>query len=87
MPSLGPTELIIILVIVVLIFGASRIGDIGGALGRGIREFKENTNSPDKLDAGDKKDDLVASSTTTRRDEPVRTTTTQGSQQVRADEI
>jgi sec-independent protein translocase protein TatA len=87
MPSLGPTELIIILVIVVLIFGASRIGDIGGALGRGIREFKENTNSPDKLEEGDKKDDLVASSTTTRRDEPVRTTTTQGSQQVRADEI
>jgi sec-independent protein translocase protein TatA len=38
--SLGPAELIIILAIVVVLFGASRIGDIGGALGKGIREFR-----------------------------------------------
>ena len=38
--SLGPTELIIILAIVVVLFGASRIGDIGGSIGRGIREFR-----------------------------------------------
>ena len=38
--SLGPAELIIILAIVVVLFGASRIGDIGGAIGRGIREFR-----------------------------------------------
>ena len=41
MSSLGPTELIIILVIVVLIFGAGKLPEIGGALGKGIREFKE----------------------------------------------
>ncbi len=38
--SIGPTELLIVLAIVVVLFGASRIGDIGGAVGRGIREFR-----------------------------------------------
>ena len=38
--SLGPTELVIVLAIVVVLFGASRIGDIGGSIGRGIREFR-----------------------------------------------
>lgn len=40
MPSLGPVELIIILVIVVVLFGASRLRGIGSALGGGIKEFK-----------------------------------------------
>ena len=37
----GPTELIIILIIVVLIFGAKRIPEIMGGLGKGIRTFKK----------------------------------------------
>ncbi|NOY99660.1 MAG: twin-arginine translocase TatA/TatE family subunit [Chloroflexi bacterium] len=41
MPNLGPTELIIVLVIVVLLFGAGRISKIAGELGSGIRAFKE----------------------------------------------
>lgn len=40
MPNLGPTELIIILIIVILIFGAGKLPEIGGALGKGIKEFK-----------------------------------------------
>lgn len=40
MPSLGAPELLIILAIVVVLFGASRIGDIGKGVGRGIREFR-----------------------------------------------
>jgi sec-independent protein translocase protein TatA len=40
MPNLGPTELIIILVIVIIIFGAGKLPEIGGALGKGIKEFK-----------------------------------------------
>lgn len=39
--SLGPTELIIILIIVVLLFGVGRIGKIAGELGGGIRAFRE----------------------------------------------
>lgn len=39
--SLGPTELIIILAIVLVLFGVNRIGKIGGELGTGIREFRK----------------------------------------------
>lgn len=39
--SLGPTELIIILVIVIVLFGVGRISKIAGELGTGIRSFKE----------------------------------------------
>ncbi|MBI4771199.1 MAG: twin-arginine translocase TatA/TatE family subunit [Chloroflexi bacterium] len=39
--NLGPTELIIILLIVVLLFGVGRLGKIGGELGKGIRSFRE----------------------------------------------
>jgi len=40
MPNLGPTELIIILVIVIAIFGAGKLANIGGALGKGIKDFR-----------------------------------------------
>lgn len=38
----GPTELIIILVIVMIIFGVGRLSDIGGAMGKAIREFRKS---------------------------------------------
>ena len=41
MARLGPTELIIILVIVILIFGVGRIGKIAGEMGSGIRAFRD----------------------------------------------
>lgn len=41
MPQLGPTELIIILIIVVLLFGVGRIGKIAGELGSAIKSFRE----------------------------------------------
>jgi sec-independent protein translocase protein TatA len=43
MPPVGPTELILILAIVVLIFGVGRLADVGGAIGRSVREFREAT--------------------------------------------
>ena len=47
-PRLGPTELIIILIIVVLLFGVGRIGKIAGELGKGIREFRQGLSSGDE---------------------------------------
>lgn len=41
MPHIGTTELIIILVIVFVIFGVGKLPQIGGALGKGIREFRK----------------------------------------------
>lgn len=46
--SLGWQELLIILVILALIFGASRVADLGGALGRGIREFRTEARGDDE---------------------------------------
>ena len=40
---IGPMELIIILVIVMIIFGVGRLTDIGGALGKSIREFRKSS--------------------------------------------
>jgi sec-independent protein translocase protein TatA len=45
--NLGPTELIIILVIIIILFGAGRISKIAGELGQGIREFRKGL-SPDE---------------------------------------
>lgn len=41
MMRLGTTELILILVLALLLFGGSKLAGVGGALGRSIREFKE----------------------------------------------
>lgn len=40
MPNLGLPELLIILFIIVVIFGVGRLPELGGALGKGIREFR-----------------------------------------------
>jgi sec-independent protein translocase protein TatA len=42
MPNVGTTELIIILVIVILIFGVNKIPQLGKGLGEGIRNFKSS---------------------------------------------
>jgi sec-independent protein translocase protein TatA len=46
--NLGPMELIIILVIVLVIFGAKRVPEIGASIGKGIREFKRNISDVDR---------------------------------------
>jgi sec-independent protein translocase protein TatA len=48
--GLGMPELIVILVIVILVFGAGRISEIGGAIGKGIKSFKKSINDPDEID-------------------------------------
>ena len=52
--DIGPTELIIVLVIVILIFGPGRIGKIMGELGNGVRSFKDSmSSSEEKTDVVD----------------------------------
>ena len=42
--NLGIGELLIIMVVILLLFGAKRIPEIAGSMGKGIREFKKNIN-------------------------------------------
>jgi sec-independent protein translocase protein TatA len=42
--NLGFTELMVILVIVLVLFGARRVPEIGASIGKGLREFKKNIN-------------------------------------------
>ncbi len=46
--NLGPMELFIILVIVLVVFGAKRVPEIGASIGKGIREFKRNISDVDR---------------------------------------
>lgn len=48
MPSVGPWELAIIAVIVVIIFGAGKLPQVGGALGTSIRDFKRSLQGDDE---------------------------------------
>lgn len=57
--GLGTGELVIILVLVLVVFGAGKLASIGGALGKGIRNFKEGVGevTETKQEAPKKKDE------------------------------
>jgi len=57
--GIGPLEIVIVLIIVLIIFGPKRLPDLGRSLGRGMREFKESVTGKDKdeLPASDEKAD------------------------------
>jgi sec-independent protein translocase protein TatA len=48
--GIGIPELLVILVLVLLVFGANKLPEIGGGLGRAIKNFKKATNEPDEID-------------------------------------
>ncbi|HFQ88877.1 MAG TPA: twin-arginine translocase TatA/TatE family subunit [Desulfobulbus sp.] len=58
--GLGLPELVIILVIIVIIFGAGKLPEIGAGIGKGIRNFKDATKAEDEKKSieedSDKKD-------------------------------
>ena len=76
--NLGFPEIMIILVIVLLLFGAKRIPEIAGSMGKGIKEFKKNINeatrdidtAPPRYD--NRLNDTDLSNTPVRKDEAVR---------------
>ncbi len=54
--GIGMQELLVILVLVLVIFGAKRLPEIGGGLGRAIRNFRQAASEPDEIDITPKKD-------------------------------
>jgi len=51
--SIGPMELIIVLVIALLVLGPKRLPEVGKSLGRGLREFKDSISGNDRDDEDD----------------------------------
>ena len=51
MGGLGPTELIIVLVIVLLLFGAKKLPDLASSMGKSIKEFRKAAEGDDDGDA------------------------------------
>ena len=48
MPNVGPLEIAVVLLIVLVVFGPKRLPEIGKSMGRGIREFKGSLSMDDK---------------------------------------
>jgi len=64
MPSIGPLEIGLILVIVLVVFGPKRLPDLGRSLGSGMREFK------DSITGSSKNDDDTSKLTASTAEEP-----------------
>ena len=55
--GIGMPELLIILVIILIIFGAGKLPEIGKGLGKGIRNFRKATSGMDEIDVSSKEDE------------------------------
>ena len=51
MDLFAPAHLLLLLMVILIIFGPSKLGDVGGALGKGIRDFKRAINEPESIPA------------------------------------
>ncbi len=67
--TLGWQELLIILVILALLFGASRVSDLGGALGRGIREFRSEARKDEEKEDAEEGGGEAAASNVSKSEE------------------
>lgn len=59
--GIGVPELLIIMVILVLVFGAGRLADIGGAMGKSIREFRRSVRDDETPETSDTSADSKSS--------------------------
>jgi len=58
LPGIGTMELLIILIIVIVLFGASRLPQIGKGIGEAIRNFKKATSEPSEIDVTPQKKEI-----------------------------
>ena len=75
LPTLGPLELGLILLIVILVFGAGKLPELGGAVGKTFREFRQATKDIDDIKETVK--DTVSLEPNSKREVRVKTETTE----------
>lgn len=67
--GMGPMEMFLALVVVLLLFGAKRIPEIAGSFGKGIREFKKNMNDVQREIQEPSRSESLPPAATSTRDE------------------
>ena len=69
MPNIGPLEIAIVLIIALVVFGPSRLPDLGRSAGKGLREFKDSVtgNHDDEDEKASEKRELAANPTAAER--------------------
>ena len=72
MPNIGPLEIAVVLIVVLLIFGPKRLPDLGRSMGRGMREFKDSVTGKDDDKAIEPGETVTKTTTTTVDDEAAR---------------
>ncbi len=60
MPSIGPLEVAIVLIIALVVFGPKRLPELGSSLGRGMKEFKGSLTGESQSDESEEADPLQA---------------------------
>jgi sec-independent protein translocase protein TatA len=71
MDLFAPSHLLILLVIILVIFGPSKLGDVGGALGKAIRDFKRAMNDPETPKPAQQSSEPPSSSAEVKVEKPV----------------
>ncbi len=72
MPNIGPLEIAVVLIVVLLIFGPKRLPDLGRPMGRGMREFKDSVTGKDDDKAIEPGETVTQTTTTSVDDEAAR---------------
>lgn len=71
--SFGPLEIGIIVVIVLLLFGAKKLPELGSSLGSGIREFGQGIKGDGKqLESGDEEEDTAKSDVSSNKEASIK---------------
>lgn len=72
MPNVGPWELLILLLVILLVFGPKRLPEMGRSLGRGMREFKTSiTGRDERRDEDEERGPEPAALSAAAEEEPV----------------
>ncbi len=69
MIGFGPVEAIVVVIVVLVVFGAGRLAGVGKALGTGLREFREEARTSDSEDEDDAGDEEVVAQASEDGDE------------------